>query len=196
MRNLSNSERYKKAQAYTQQERLPIGGYVIEIKNVEYKENDWGDTVVLSFDIAEGEHKGFYMQNYKSQTAEDKKWKGTYRLPVPKDDGTEQDEWKMRRFKTVIEAFEDSNKGYHWNWDENTLKGKIVGALFNNKEYEFNGRHGFFTNCHSLINVEKIRKGDFKIPEDTLLNGTATQSATSNTGWMNVGDAEAEELPF
>lgn len=196
MRNLSNSERYKKAQAYTQQERLPIGGYVIEIKNVEYKENDWGDTVVLSFDIAEGEHKGFYMQNYKSQTAEDKKWKGTYRLPVPKDDGTEQDEWKMRRFKTVIEAFEDSNNGYHWNWDENTLKGKIVGALFNNKEYEFNGRHGFFTNCHSLINVEKIRKGDFKIPDDTLLNGATTQSTSSNTGWMNVGDAEAEELPF
>ena len=196
MRNLSNSERYKNAQTYTQQERLPIGGYVIEIKNVEYKENDWGDTVVLSFDITEGEHKGFYMQNYKNQTAEDKKWKGTYRLPVPKDDGTEQDEWRMRRFKTVIEAFEDSNKGYHWNWDENTLKGKIVGALFNNKEYEFNGRHGFFTNCHSLINAEKIRKGDFKIPEDTLLNGTATQSTTSNTGWMNVGDAETEELPF
>lgn len=199
MKNLSNSKRYQKAQPYTQQERLPVGGYVIEIKNVEYKENDWGDTIILFFDITEGEYKGFYAQNYKNQTSEDKKWKGTYRLPVPKDDGSEQDEWRMRRFKTVMDAFEDSNHGYRWNWDEQTLRGKVVGALFNNKEYDFNGRHGFFTNCHSLINVERIRNGDFKIPDDTLLKPSAfsqTGPVTDPDGFVNIPDGADEELPF
>lgn len=194
---------YNAAQAYTDQQRLPVGGYVLKILNVDYQENSWGDVIVLSFDIEEGEHKGFYAANYRGQTGEDKKWKGTYRLRVPKDDGSEQDNWTMRRFKTVMLAFEDSNSGYRWNWDEQTLKGKLVGALFNNKEYELNGRHGFFTNCHSLVAAEKIRTGDFKIPEDTMLKPSnafgrpAAGSLPMADGFMNIpDDVGDEDLPF
>lgn len=194
---------YEQAQTISEQERLPVGGYVLKILGVDYQENDWGDVIVLSFDIEEGEHKGFYAANYKAQTGEDKKWKGTYRLRVPKDDGSEQDEWKMRQFKTAISNFEESNSSYHWDWDEKKLKGKIIGALFNNKEYEFNGRHGFFTNCHSLVTVEKIRSGNFKIPDDTLLNksggsnnGCSSGSTPSDDGFINIPDGVDEELPF
>lgn len=190
---------YANAQVYTEQERLPIGGYLLKILDVKYQTNDWGDIIQLSFDITEGEHKDFFIHNYNQQTGEDKKWKGVYRLRVPKDDGSEQDEWTMRRFKTVIAAFEESNSGYHWNWDEQTLKGKSIGALFNNKEYEFNGRHGFFTNCHSLVTVEKIKSGKFTIPEDTLLNkgNNTSQSRPDADGFMNIPDGITdEELPF
>lgn len=192
-------EGYEKAQAYSDTERLPIGGYVLKIMDVKYQTNDWGDVILLSFDIAEGDQKDFFASNYKAQTGEDKKWKGTYRLRVPKDDGSEQDNWTMRRFKTVMNAFEDSNSGYHWNWDEQTLKGKLIGALFNNKEYEFNGRHGFFTNCHSLVTVEKIRSGKFEIPEDTLLKNNSSSGASSSIGdgFMNIPDGvDDEALPF
>ena len=189
---------YASAQAYSDQERLPIGGYVLRILDVKYQENDWGDVIVLSFDIEEGEHKGFFKANYKAQTQEDKKWKGTYRLRVPKDDGSEQDGWTMRRFKTVMQNFEDSNNGYHWNWDEQTLKGKLIGALFNNKEYEFNGRRGFFTNCHSLVPVENIRSGKFSVPADTLLkeNRSASRPVPDADGFLNIPDGVDEELPF
>ena len=192
---------YEKAQAYTEQERLPVGGYVLKILDAKEQVNDWGKVLIISFDIEEGEHKGFFAANYKAQTGEDKKWKGTYRLRVPKDDGSEQDEWAMRRFKTVITAFEDSNSGYHWNWDEQTLKGKTIGGLFNNKEYAFNGRHGFYTNCHSLINVEKIRTGKFTVPDDTLLKntgsaGSASQPAVDSDGLISIPDGIDEELPF
>lgn len=192
---------YETAQAYFEQERLPVGGYVLKILDVKYQENSWGDVILLSFDIEEGEYKGFFANNYRAQTQEDKKWKGTYRLRVPKDDGSEQDNWTMRRFKTVISAFEESNSGYHWNWDEQTLKGKMIGALFNNKEYEFDGRHGFFTNCHSLVTVEKIRSGKFEIPADTLLkekgnSGYPAGSTPGIDGFMNIPDGIDEELPF
>ena len=186
---------YENAKTYTDQERLPVGGYILKIIDVEYQTNDWGDVILLHFDIAEGEQKGFFQANYDAQTGEDKKWKGTYRLRVPKDDGSEKDEWTMRRFKTVISNFEESNHKYHWSWDEQTLKGKQIGALFNNKEYEFSGRHGFFTNCHSLVPVEKIRSGKFEIPADTLLKKERPPQ-TDSDGFMNVPDGIDEELPF
>lgn len=183
---------------YRNAERLPAGGYIVKILEAKEIESDYGNKLLLSFDIEEGEHKGFFTANYKAQTGEDKKWKGTYRLNIPKDDGSEQDGWAKRRFNTMIVDIEESNPGYHWDWDESKLKGKIIGALFNNKEYEFNGRHGFFTNCHSLIPAERIRSGKFEIPADTLLNSNHNVPAPKMdaNGFINVPAGIDEELPF
>lgn len=182
---------------YKEVQRLPVGGYVLEILGVKEQTNDWGSVLVISFDIAEGEYKGFYAGNYKAQQSEDKKWKGNYRLQIPKDDGSEQDAWKKKRFNTFIVDIEESNSGYYWNWDEKTLLGKKIGGLFNNKEWRIDDKGGFFTNCHSLVPVEKIRSGDFKIPADTLLpaqnNGPAV--AVSND-FMSIPDGVDSELPF
>lgn len=184
---------------YNGSERLPVGGYVLKILDVKEIEQSWGNQLLFSFDIAEGEYKDFFAANYKAQQGEDKKWKGVYRLAVPKDDGSEQDAWTRRRFNTVIVNIEDSNPDYHWDWDERKLKGKKIGALFNNKEYSINGKHGFYTNCHSLVPVEKIKSGSYKIPEDTLLknNSGNRQSAPANSdGFMNIPDGVDDELPF
>lgn len=190
---------YDKAKAYTETERLPVGGYVVKILNVEYQQNEklgYSDQIILAFDIEEGDYKGFYASNYKAQEGEDKKWKGTYRMYVPLDDGSEKDGWTMRRFKTDINAFESSNKGFRWAWDEQSLKGKIVGVVFQNKEYEFNGRTGFFTSAHHLLNVEQIRSGKFKIPADKLLDGKSNSGADTQD-WANIPDsADSDELPF
>jgi hypothetical protein len=200
MKDFSKSERYKKAQTYTEQEKLPAGGYVLGIVDAKEQSGDYGDTLIIAFDIIEGEYKGFYQRNLESQTREDKAWKGKYRVPVPKDDGSEQDEWKMRRLKTVVYNIEESNPGYHFDWDNvGSLKGKKIGALFNNKEYEFNGHHGFYTNCHSLVPVENIRSGKFKIPEDTLLrrNGRAQpQPSPVGDGFMTIPEGAEDEFPF
>ncbi len=107
----------------------------------------------------------------------------------------------MRRFKTVMTNFEESNKGYHWNWNEQTLKGLMIGALFNNKEYEVDGRRGFFTNCHSLVTTEKIRSGKFEVPADTLLKSGPSQNygtpSSVGDGFMNIPDDVSDEgLPF
>lgn len=187
---------------YKDVERLPVGGYVLAIIDAKEVTNEWGSTLAIAFDIAEGDYKDFYKRNFDSQTTEDKKWKGVYRLRVPKDDGSEQDAWTKRRFNTVIVNIEESNPGYTWDWDEKKLKGKKIGALFNNKEYDFNGRQGFFTNCHSLVPVEKIRSGNFEIPADTLLptkidnNGYPMGAKPVENGFMNIPDGIDEELPF
>lgn len=187
---------YDKTQAYGDRMKLPVGGYVLKILDVKYQQGSKGvsDQLILSFDVAEGEQKGFYQKQYKSQEGEDKKWKGVYRLWVPMDDGSEQDERTKRKFKTAMNAFEDSNDGFHWDWDETKLKNKLVGAVFNDKEWELNGKTGFFTNCYKLIAAQKIRDNDYTIPDPTYLKNHS--SASTSDDFVNVPEGTDEELPF
>lgn len=185
---------YDETQVYEAQEKLPIGGYVLKILKTKIEGYSWGQVLVLMIDVAEGEHAGFYKKNYDAQQ-QDKKWKGTYRINLPKDDGTEQDSWNVKKLKSAMTAVEKSNDGYIWNWDETSLSGKIVGGLFGNKEYEFNGRKGFYTDCRALCSVESIRSGNFTIPADKLLNsGTSSGNDFGATeGFTALTD---DDVPF
>lgn len=179
-------------------ERLPAGGYILVIKNAEEVAlSDGGRKLRISFDIAEGEYKGFYADNYRAQRDEDKKWKGNYDAFVPKEDGSEKDGWTANAFKGTTTAIEESNSGYHWDWDETKLKGKTVGGVFGNKEYEINGNRGFYTDCRFLTSVENIRSGKFKLPKDKLLKGTPSQSQSTfrKEDFMDI-EVDEKDLPF
>ena len=108
---------YETTKAYGDIQTLPRGGYILKIMGAEVCENRNGQYIKISCDIAEGEYTGFYANEYRNQQTEDKKWHCHYLLNCPKDDGTEQDGWTKRRFKTVIEAMEEANPGYHFDWD-------------------------------------------------------------------------------
>lgn len=197
---------YEKTQAYTDFQTLPKGGYIGRILNAEVKENSNGQYIQLAVDIAEGEYKDFFMNEWKNQQGEDKKWHCNFLLNVPKDDGSERDGWTKRRFKTVIVALEDSNSGYHFDWDEQKFKGKLIGCLFNEREYEGNdGTVKKATNLAQITSVEKVRSGDFKIPADKLLNkqstpfpqqSSAPAQSSSLPSWMSVPDNASDSMPF
>lgn len=188
---------YDKTQSYTDYQQLPKGGYVLKIMGAEVCENSKGQYVKISCDVAEGEYKDFYANEYRNQQSEYKKWHCNYLLNVPADDGSEQDGWTKRRFKTVIEALEESNNGYHFDWDEKKFKGKLIGGLFNEREYEKDGNVRRATNLAQLCTVEKIRSGNYKIPADKLLSAGFTHSTPANDGFMNIPDDITDgELPF
>lgn len=187
---------YATTQAYKDYPQLPKGGYVLKILNAEVCENRIGQYIKISCDVAEGEYAGFYAQEYKNQQGEDKKWHCNYLLNVPNDDGSEKDGWTKRRFKTVTEALEESNAGYHFDWDEQKFKGKLIGGLFNMREYEkTDGSIGNAINLAQLCSVEKIRSREYKIPEDKLLTRKQA-SAGSGDGFMEVPDGVDGEIPF
>lgn len=174
-------------------EPLPAGGYVAKILDAEEKEYSWGSVLVISFDITEGEYKDFFKQNYKSNTREDKKWKGVYRLTVPQETNQWYDSQK-RTFGNAIACIEESNNGYHWNWDEKTLKGKTVGVLFRNFEYDVDGNTGWSTECCSLDSVEDIQNGNFKMPKDKPLKKKAVAMPAAPV--VNFEEIDDEDLPF
>ena len=174
-------------------EPLPAGGYVAKILNAKVEEYSWGEVLVISFDIAEGEYKDFFSKQYKENTREDKKWKGNFRLTVPQESNQYFDSQK-RTFGNAIWAIEESNQGYHWDWNEDALKGKMVGVLFRNFEYDVEGRHGWSTECCTFVSVEDVRTGNFKQPKDKpLRNKTANNAIESN--FSDLDEVESG-LPF
>lgn len=182
---------YAETKAYTEKERLPRGAYILKILNVEEVTTSYGESLVFSFDVAEGEHKGFYKQEYSNQFQEDKKWKGTYRLFEPRDDGSEKDAWTKSRFKAVMEAFEASNPGYHFDWDEKKLVGKLIGGLFINKEWEKDNRSGWFTSCEKFIDVTSIRNEKYTMPADKPLK---KEEKPTKAGFEPMTEYEDEDV--
>lgn len=174
--------------------RIPAGGYVAKILDAKEVTNDWGSTVIISFDITEGEYKDFFRTDYANQEREDKKWRGVFRLREPLDDGSERDSWTKRTFGNAIWAIEKSNPGYHFDWDEKGFIGKSVGVLFRNKEWEMNGNTGWTTECAVLTSVEEIRNNTYKIPKDKPLSNRV--STGGNSIMNEVSSNIADDLPF
>jgi len=188
---------YDKVQGYQDRPQLPVGGYIMRIMGAEVKENRIGQYVQVSMDIAEGQYKDFFAEDYRAQDSSQRErvWHCNYLLNVPLDDGSEKDGWTKRKFKTFTEALEASNDGYHFDWDAKKFKGLMIGGLFNIKEWEKDGRHGRGTNLARICSVEKIRSGKYKLPKDELLSGDAAEPAPSapSGGFTVVHD---DDLPF
>lgn len=197
---------YEEATAmnFNASQRLPAGGYVVKIISVREENYSWGDVIVLAFDIDEGEYKGFFKSQFENMPVEYRKWKGTYRLNVPKLNGnTEDDKDKYKRslsyYKAQIQAFEQSNGisiRCSEEWNTEVLKGKSVGAVFCNKEYDIDGKTGWFTNCDHLVTVSDIREGNFKVPDDKPLK----EKKSPKTDEAKLNEFEEilseDDLPF
>ena len=152
-------------------EILPAGGYVCQIQGARIEEGQYGSTLVIAHDVCEGDYKGFFKKDYENNDREDKKWRGTFRLRLPNEDGSQQDEWKAKALGNTIWALEESNPGFKWDWAnaEKQLKGKKIGLLYRNKEWEFGGRTGWTTEAVAAESIEDIRAGKFRIPKDKPL---------------------------
>ena len=172
-------------------ETLPAGGYVCQILSAKVEEADWGDTLVIAHDVCEGEFEGIFKRDYDNNDREDKKWRGTFRLRLPKDDGSEQDAWKKRSLGNTIWALEQSNPGFSWDWDEKKLKGKKIGLLYRNKEWEMNGRTGWTTEAISAESIDNIREGKFRTPKPYALRNKETAPAQTAAAVEDDSD-----LPF
>lgn len=190
---------WNEVQEFAERPKLPLGAYVCKVKKAVVQNNSYGDQLCLLFDIAEGEHKGFYDEEFKLNTQKDKKWKGVLRVWIPKDDGSEKDELTKRAFKGVVTSFEKSNPGYQWNWDENSLAGKMIGVLFRDEEWEYNGKRGWAVRPFRALSIDTVRNGEYTIPEEKPLKNKESgsdgfTSYGSNQSFTELADEE--ELPF
>lgn len=193
---------FDKVRAYSESSQLPVGGYVLKITAVRYEngENGNSDRIVVAFDVAEGDQTGFFKNRYESDPNENRKWKGTTTLYVPLEDGSDRDEWTMRKFKTFTNALEDSNKNYKWDWNENKWKGLLIGGLFGEVHTVIDGKQITYTAFRNACDAESVRKGSFKIPKPQYKNGasaiTGSVMDAATEDFMQVPEGADEEVPF
>ena len=152
---------------------LPPGGYILKLcsaKEIRYEDQQASySKLEFCFDIDQGNYAGFYEKDYQSQIQMPKKWHGVLRQVLPQEDGSDQDIWRKSRLKSLIQAIEESNEDYVWDWDESSLKEKIVGGLFRREEWESNGRNGWTTRCFRFVPASVIAAGGFLVPKDRPL---------------------------
>ena len=192
---------WNEVKEFTERPKLPLGAYVCKVKKAAVQNNGYGDQLCILFDIFEGEHKGFFDDEYKTNTQQDKKWKGVLRIWCPKDDGSEKDEWTKRSFKGFVTSVEKSNPGYQWNWDEASLAGKLMGVLFRQEEWEYNNSRGWAVRPFKALAVDAVRNGEFTIPAEKPLKNKpevdyteAYKSYASTQGFTELDDDG--DLPF
>ena len=183
---------WESVQAVSDREKLPLGAYVCKIRKCAVQKTDYGDQLALLFDIDEGDYKGFYDRDFRINQNPDKRWRGVLRQFLPKDNGSEADEWTKSTFKGLITSFERSNPGCDFDWDESWFVGKRVGILYRNEEWQYNGKTGWAVRPFRAISVDSVVEGSYTLPKDKPLKNRTVQAETMN-GFVEVED---DDLPF
>ena len=179
---------------------LPVGAYVCEIKNVKIDGKEPDQKLILRLDIVEGEHTGYYTKRYEHDAGRNAqnhmyvtKYKGDFTLNIPNPDNTKREhpEWDIKAFNNMVFCVEQSNEGYTWDWNEKSLKGKLVGI--NVRAGTYNGNP--YTQIGRLETVKDVRAGVCKPmkPKPDTNPPTAEASADSTPSFTEV---ETDELPF
>lgn len=180
-------ENYETVQASSGEFARPTaGGYICKIIDVEdvpfNKEKNKGDYLRIEYDIADGEFKGYYKEQFD-------KWGGNWNASFIRS-YKEKALGMLKHFTNCIEA---SNAGYEWDWNEKGLIGKVVGLVLGEEEYE-NSNHEIKTKLvvSQVKTVEEIKNGDFKVPAPKKL---AVETSTNSTPeFMPLDDDDT--LPF
>lgn len=203
MKQFNGFAEAQEAAKYSGSERLPVGAYECQIKNVQYVtgENGNSDRIDVLFDIAAGDYKDFFKKKYDADESEDKKWKGRKSIYVPTDDGSERDGWTKNTFAKWTNAFEDSNNGYKWDWKEEKWKGLKVGIVFGETGIVIEGREILYTEPRFAVSIDKVRDGSAPKAKFVAKNGyTGTKQNTSNNAgsedFMKIPEGKDEEIPF
>ena len=195
---------WNEVKEFSDRAKLPLGAYVCQVKQCRVQDNDYGSQLAILFDIQEGEYKGFYADDFAANQQQDKKWKGVLRTWLPKDDGSEKDEFTKSILKGMVTAFEKSNPGFKWNWNEKSLEGQRIGILFRNEEWAYDGKTGWAVRPFRAISVDSVLEGKFTLPKDKPLakesNVVSFQTPAASymppsdvNGYVEIDD---EELPF
>lgn len=183
---------------FSDRPKLPLDAYVCKIKKAVVQNTDYGEQLCILFDIAEGDYKGFFSDEYEANQNQDKKYKGVLKQWLPKDDGTEKDEWTKSAFKGVVSSIEKSNPGYQFDWNENSLAGKMIGILFRNEEWEYNNKNGWVVRPFRALSVDSVRDGDYQLPKDKPLKNKSDNVLINEITEYSqeFTEVEDEDLPF
>lgn len=183
---------YEEAQAYSGDfERITPGAYICKVMNVQEEVNNGIWQLAIAFDIAEGEHTGFYRRQHDRWQ---KKWPGVYRQTVEGKDGK-----CSPFFKGMLTAIEEGNPGYTFDFDnEKGLIGKLFGGIFGEEEYlsSFDGEIKTACKCVQIRSVKAVRDGNYKVPEKRLYKPEKASAAPAAYSPDAFAEVSMDDCPF
>lgn len=180
-------------QEFTPFDKVEAGGYICGIYAV--KDNPDEEFLEITYDIIEGEHKGFYSKLKKEKEWELPNFRQYYKGK------------SISFFKGMITAVEKSNKGFKFNEEkEGELVGKKIGlVLFEKERINNKGKKVTDMRVDQAHSIEAIKSGDFEIPEREVVADVVETKASSPFGSkakvekkeeVNFFEESAETLPF
>ena len=186
---------YDRVSAYGEFTPLELGGHICQIMSVEETTSSTGkDMLIISLDTApQDEQPGYYMEQWKNDGRQDKKWGcRVFQMVLDKDGNTN------RGLKTFITAVEKSNPGFRVQWGDGfaaCFKGRLIGGVFGREQYQNSyGDLKWSTKCVQFRSVEAIQKG-VDVPEDRYLNRHKPQQNPA-AGFGELSDISESDLPF
>ena len=198
-------------------EKLKLGGHVCKVLEAKIeeltsrKDGKKYEQLVIKFDIeSPDEQAGFYAKKFTEDAEKDAlnaKWKGYHRISVPTD---ESEDFIKSRFKGFTTSVEESNPGYKWNWEENTLVGKVFGGVFSFEEFVTqDGKTITMTKIRYVKSTDKINEvevpkvkmadGSFMEYDDYVEMKKAERNNNENTiatSTTDSGTISGDDLPF
>jgi len=186
-------------------EPLPAGAYVGKIYGARTEDSPNGQRLAIQVDVEEGEFAGYFHRRYAADQGGRfaAKYRGVTRLNIP-DASTPADraQWQTRAFEALAWALEQSNDGYHWDWDESKLTDLAVGFTVREKDYYIpdSGNSGTTTEICAFWPVGKVRAGEVRTPRKRELSAAdkarmEQAQADAAAGYTQVPQ-EQVELPF
>lgn len=200
---------YEEAKVQGEFTPVELGGHNLVIKQVEEKKNkNGGDMIVVYFDFDVSDKQGgYFMDSYKKDTREGKKWpnQATKYINVDGSDGK-----CSSAFKTFCTCVEHSNAGFkafdaQGNFNITGFKGKKIGGVFGEQLDYYNGKESNKRVLRWFVSLDKVASANVpdisetKAYSDWRANGGVSTPEPGTKGfddWMNVSDAEMEQLPF
>lgn len=202
--NKDNFKNFTPSQPTGERMTLPAGLYDAHIIAARVDDPEDKPCLLIQVEIDSGDYKDFYHKLYEAQQGGQypAKYKGVFRVLLPDGRDEEHDAWRQKALEWAVWAIEQSNRGYHWDWDESRLKGLKIGLNVREREYYYNKRFGVHTEIGRLESLAAMHDPDEskwpKVMKKRLLSERDRKQkeqdeANASGGYVEV---DSEELPW
>ena len=191
---------YDEAQASGEFIPVDLGGHYCQIKQVSERKSSTGkDMIVVLFDFCSPDaQKDYFMNQFKNDVLEEKKWPFNGSKYIMVNDYNDPNK-TSRQFKTFCSCVEKSNN-YQIQWGSDNwaqqFKGKKIGAVYGEEEHEYDGKTSMRRVVKWFCGFDSAK--DARIPEPKYLNKTSKPAtpAPADNSFMDIPDGVEDELPF
>lgn len=197
---MKKPEGYDEAQTSQERQQVDLGGHYCVIKQVTEMQSSTGkDMIVVLLDFCSPDkQEGFFMDQFKNDIREEKKWPFAGSKYIMVNDYNDPKK-TSRQFKTFCTCVEKSNNfTIQWggnNWAQQ-FKGKKIGAVYGEDENEYDGRTFMRRLIKWFCGIDAVK--DAKIPEPKYLPQRQQQTTPTvgPDGFMDIQEGVPEEIPF